>query len=286
MNKLFSWFTKFSSDTKSPTIATPFVKWAGGKRGIMKTLIARLPDSFETYWEPFAGGAALFFKLADSGKITNAYLSDNNFDLIIAYNVIKHNPKPLIRQLRKHAVRHNRSYYYEIRAQHTLQNPIEIAARFIYLNKTCFNGLHRVNTRGEFNVPIGNNTNPDIVAENNLMACKNVLAMAIIEHREFDTIEPRNKDFVYFDPPYHPTPNSSFTKYTKQDFTEKDQVRLRDFIVDLSKQGIKIMLSNSNVPFIHELYKDFQILMIQAPRVINCKPSQRNAVNELLITNY
>ena len=266
--------------------ATPFVKWAGGKRSIIGDLVARLPSSFSHYWEPFAGGSALFFEITD--RLTIAHLSDNNFDLAMTYNVIKRDPAPLICRLQEHAAKHSPDYYYKIRAQHELQDPIEIAARLIYLNKTCYNGLYRVNKRGEFNVPVGRYKNPDVVTEDNLRACSEALAVSIVEHREFDTVTPRAGDFVYFDPPYHPTIDSSFTNYTKLDFTEQDQVRLRDFATTLSKEGVKVMLSNSDTPFIRDLYKDrtFTVGIVQAPRMINCKSAKRGVVNEVLITNY
>ncbi len=267
-------------------VATPFVKWVGGKRSIIGDLVARLPQNFNGYWEPFAGGSALFFENAD--RLTAAHLSDNNFDLVITYNVIKRDPEPLIRRLEEHAAKHSSDYYYKVRAQHELQGPVEIAARLIYLNRTCYNGLYRVNKRGEFNVPVGSYKNPNVVAEDNLRACNKALAGAIIECRDFDTTTPQAGDFGYFDPPYHPTINSSFTNYTKLDFTEQDQVRLRDFAVKLGKEGVHVMLSNSDTPFIRDLYKDkaFTIGTVQAPRMINCKPNKRGTVSEVLITNY
>ncbi len=268
------------------TKATPFVKWAGGKRSIIGDLVARLPQSFNHYWEPFTGGSALFFETTD--RLAVAHLSDNNFDLVITYNVIKRDPESLIRRLKEHAVKHSSEYYYKVRAQHELQDPIEIAARLIYLNKTCYNGLYRVNKRGEFNVPVGSYKNPDVVTEDNLRACNKALAGTTIEYHEFDTITPKAGDFVYFDPPYHATVGTSFTNYTKLDFTEQDQARLRNFTRTLGKRSIKVMLSNSDTPFIRDLYKtkDFTIETIQAPRMINCKSAKRGTVNEVLIRNY
>ncbi|KKK56208.1 hypothetical protein LCGC14_3066840 [marine sediment metagenome] len=272
--------------TKSDSVAAPFVKWAGGKRGIIGELVSRLPESFKDYWEPFAGGAALFFELA--GLIRRAHLSDNNFDLVVTYNAIKRDPDSLIRRLKEHAQKHDSDYYYMIRAQHELQSPVEIAARLIYLNKTCYNGLYRVNRRGEFNVPMGSYKNPDSVTEQNIRACSKALADASIECRQFDTVSPQAGDFVYFDPPYHATVDTSFTNYTKLDFTEQDQVRLRDFALALGKRKVKVMLSNSDTPFIRDLYKTkaFTTATIQAPRMINCKSTKRGTVNEVLITNY
>lgn len=266
--------------------AQPFVKWVGGKRSIINELTSRMPKSFNNYFEPFVGGGALFYEL--NGKVKKAFLSDINLDLVIAYNVIKKEPQKIIDVLKEHAKNHNEEYYYKVRSQHNLQDPIKIAARFLYLNKTGFNGLFRVNKKGEFNVPIGRYTNPNIIQEKNIWQCHSALAKATIEYRTFETIAPQSGDFVYFDPPYHPTDESSFTKYTKLDFTEKDQIKLRDFVVELHKKGVKIMLSNSKTKFIESLFSSsiFTQHTVHAPRYINCKPNKRNSVEELLITNY
>ncbi len=266
--------------------ATPFVKWVGGKRSIIKELTSRLPNSIADYYEAFAGGGALFFELADS--LEKAHLTDINFDLLISYNVIKKDLDKLIKQLTVHKSKHSDEYYYKIRAKHELQDPIAIAARFIYLNKTCFNGLFRVNKKGEFNVPVGKYANPGIVQEDNLKAVSEALEIANVNLIEFDQITPSKGDFVYFDPPYHPTDSASFTTYTKSDFTEVDQVRLRDFALQLNKDGVSVMLSNSNTKFIRDLYSNacFNINIVNAPRSVNCKPNKRGAVEEVLITNY
>lgn len=266
--------------------ASPFVKWAGGKRNIIPELVKRLPPKFNCYWEPFLGGGALFFEIHSA--LRSACLSDSNLELMITYNAVKRDPDALLSKLQKHASKHNETYYYRIRKQFNLQDPIDVAARFIYLNKTCYNGLYRVNKKGEFNVPIGSYANPDIVQRNNILLCSVALRKAQIEYREFDTIEPDDGDFVYFDPPYHPTGPGSFTKYTKLDFSEKDQARLRDFAAKLHKRGVKIMVSNSDTKFIRDLYRAriWRIAVIQAPRMVNCKPDGRGSVQELIITNY
>lgn len=267
--------------------ASPFVKWVGGKRNIIDELVARLPTDFNAYYEPFVGGGALFFEIHN--KLKKAYLSDTNFELVLAYNVIKKDPQPLIELLKRHTINHNDNYFYKIRDQFNLQDPVEIAARFIYLNKTCYNGLYRVNKLGRFNVPVGKYHNPGIVQESNLIACSKALGIARIELKEFDAITPIKDDFVYFDPPYHPTDETSFfTSYTKLNFTEQDQVRLRDCTLKLHKAGVKIMLSNSNTKFIRDIYsnKAFNVGIVHAPRFVNCKPNKRNAVEEVLITNY
>lgn len=266
--------------------AAPFIKWAGGKRGIIDELIKHLPETFENYHEPFMGGAALFFEIQP--RIGRAYLSDINLDLVLTFKVVQKAPEALIAKLEEHARKDSNDYYYKIRAQYDLQEPIDIAARFIYLNKTCYNGLYRVNKKGEFNVPRGNANNPNIIQRENILASSKALQKARIEYHEFDSIKPQSGDFVYLDPPYHPADSTSFTKYTKLDFSEKDQQRLRDFAYQLNKTEVKVMLSNSDTPFIRSLYNSaiWNIDTIQAPRMVNCKADGRVAVNELLITNY
>jgi DNA adenine methylase len=266
--------------------ASPFIKWAGGKRSIIDELVNRLPETFNSYWEPFVGGGALFFEL--NNRLASAKLSDTNLELVIAYNTIKKDPESLIAKLEEHARKHNEKYYYRIREKQTLQDPIEVAARFLYLNKTCYNGLYRVNKSGQFNVPIGSYTNPEIVQRANINLCHAALQQATIEYREFDSIQPERGDFVYCDPPYHPTNNGSFTKYTKNDFTERDQQRLCDFAAKLHRNGVNVMISNSDTPLIRDLYSvaPWHIVVVQAPRLVNCKSEGRGAVNELIITNY
>lgn len=270
-----------------PGVATPFVKWVGGKRSIIDSLKLRLPPSFNEYWEPFVGGGALFFELRSTLTKT-PHLSDTNFDLVMAYKAVQRDLDALIERLKAHAAKHSETYYYEIRAQHNLQDPLDIAARFIYLNKTCYNGLYRVNSRGEFNVPFGRYTNPGIVQEDNLRAVHKALQEVDIRYGGFEEINPQPGDFAYFDPPYHPTDDTSFTKYHKLDFSEKDQTKLRDFAVELHRRGVKVMLSNSDTRFIRDLFsaKYFTISEVMAPRFVNCKPNKRNAVSELIITNY
>jgi len=264
--------------------AAPFVKWAGGKRSIVHELVARLPKQYGKYYEPFVGGAALFFELLPR----QAFLSDINFDLVLAYNAIKKDLPKLLEVLRQHSVCHSEEYYYKLRNRHDIEDPIEIVARFLYLNRTCYNGLYRVNRKGEFNVPIGSYANPDVVREKALTACSRALQNVTIEYRNFSDIKPIAGDFVYFDPPYHPTNDTSFTKYSKMDFTEKDQVLLAEFATKLHKDGVRVMLSNSNTKFIRDLYKSniFKTAIVNAPRVVNCKPNGRNAVEEVLIVNY
>ena len=264
----------------------PFVKWVGGKRSIIDQLVGHLPANLGNYYEPFVGGGALFFETY--ARLTAAFLSDSNPDLVLTFKAVQRDPEVLIAKLETHAEKDSPQHYYKVRGQHTLQEPVDIAARFIYLNKTCFNGLYRVNKKGEFNVPRGTYSNPGIVQRENILACSHALQKATIEYREFDTISPQAGDFVYCDPPYHPSDTNSFTKYTRLDFSEKDQERLRDLALQLHKRGVKVMLSNSDTGFIRGLYGSaiWQVNVVQAPRLVNCKAAGRGAVNELLITNY
>jgi DNA adenine methylase len=269
-----------------PNKATPFLKWVGGKRSIISELKSRLPKQYNDYYEAFVGGGALFFELAPHKH--KAHLSDANLDLILTYTAIKKDPNKLIEMLKKHQRNHTDEYYYKIRAQHNLEDPIAIASRMIYMNKTCFNGLFRVNKKGEFNVPVGKYTNPGICQEDNIQACHKALKDTSIEYRDYTTIGAKKGDFVYFDPPYHPTSETSFTAYAKSDFTEKDQMELAKFCIQLHNKGVNIMISNSNTSFIRKLYSSniFKIGIVNVPRLVNCKGNGRNSVEEVLITNY
>ena len=266
--------------------ATPFVKWVGGKRSLMSDLLSRLPKTINNYYEPFVGGGALFFEIAKKAK--NVFLSDTNKDLIVTYNVIKNSLDQLLPVLKKHQKNHSTTYYYDLRSNQRLKNPIQIAARFIYLNKTCFNGLYRVNKRGEFNVPVGRYKKPNIANIDNLFAVAKALQGVGISCMDFSDITPKKGDFVYFDPPYHPLNSKSFTSYTAQNFSQEDQTRLRNFCIDLSSCGVNLMISNSNVDLIRSLYgtPPFNMHTVSAPRFVNCKSTKRGAVEELLITNY
>lgn len=263
----------------------PFVKWVGGKRRIINELNSRLPSDISSYYEPFVGGGALFWE--NWQNIKTAVLSDINIDLLITYQVIKRDETKLVELLKNHAANHNDEYFYKIRGQRALKDPLQIAARFIYLNKTCFNGLYRVNKRGEFNVPVGRYTEPSIFDENNLKACQQALQKVTIKYQNFDQIEPASGSFVYFDPPYHPVSKTAlFTQYSKTGFSEKDQIDLRNFYAKLTKNGVNVMLSNSNTEFVRNLYKGYNIAIVAAPRNVNCKPNKRSPVEEAIITNY
>ena len=273
--------------------AKPFVKWVGGKRSLLPELMRRVPTEFKNYYEPFVGGGALFYDLKNKGKIDiggggRAFLSDVNSDLIITYQVIQRDPEPLITKLREHAGKHCKDYYYEVRSQHHLDDRVEIAARFIYLNKTCYNGLWRVNSKGQFNVPVGRYENPAICQPEVLRACHVALHGVDVRLRDFCKLDAGEGDFVYFDPPYAPLDSTSFTAYVKNGFGDENQVKLRDLCLVVHKQGAKVMVSNSDTEFIRDLYSNavFMFHEVRAPRMVNCKANARGAVSELVITTY
>lgn len=265
--------------TRSPS---PFLKWAGGKRSIMDEITTRMPRDFNTYHEPFVGGGAVFF----STEQRKAMLSDYNADLVTTYNIVKNSPYKLIDALEIHKANHSKEYFYTIRAKHDLEGDVEKSARFIYLNRTCFNGLFRVNRSGEFNVPLGSYKNPDITQKISIMDCHRALRGVSISHNSYSEITPSAGDFVYFDPPYYPENEAYFTSYTKYGFTHEDHVSLRNFALDLCTRGVQVMLSNSNTPAIRELYDlpQFTISEITAPRRISCNVSNRTNAKEVIIT--
>ncbi len=266
----------------------PFVKWAGGKRQLIDTLFSNIPDSFNEYHEPFIGGGALYFKLWSEGRIKRAFLNDFNQDLIDAYRIIQSRPTELINELKSEKYKNEKEVYYEIRKSEP-RDQIEKAARFIYLNKTAFNGLYRVNSKGGFNVPFGKYTNPKICDEENIMLVSESLKKATLSNGDFSAVlkNAQKEDFVYFDPPYHPiSKTSNFTSYTKLDFGEKDQLRLRDVYSKLNENGVYVMLSNSTAPLIVELYSNYKTIRVDARRAINCKADGRGLVSELVALNY
>jgi DNA adenine methylase len=266
----------------------PFVKWAGGKSQLLPELVKRIPQSYERYFEPFAGGAALFFHL----QPRKAYLVDANENLINAYQVIKNRVEDLIDDLKHHV--YDSDYYYRLRnADRTEAYPtwsdVQKASRLIYLNKTCYNGLYRVNSRGEFNTPFGRYTNPTIVDEENLRACSRALRQTKLIAGSFLSIEKTvtSKDFVYLDPPYEPlSATANFTGYSQGGFDATMQETLRDLCDRLDRRGVRFMLSNSSAPLILELYRSYRIEFVFASRTINSKAKDRGKIPEVLVTNY
>lgn len=272
--------------------ARPFLKWAGGKGRLMPQYNAYFPENFTTYYEPFLGGGAVFFYLTHNYPSFSAVLTDINSELINAYSCLQSCPEKVIALLLEHQKKHKQyrdNYYYKVRSYHP-KNNWQRAARIIYLNKTCYNGLYRENAKGEFNVPIGRYKNPQICNQDLLYAVSTALQNAEIEVRPFEAVvqEAKScKDFVYFDPPYYPiSSTSNFTGYSRHAFAENEQVKLKNIFVQLAERGVKVMLSNSDCHFIREIYGDFNIHSILASRAINSNAKKRGKIPEVLITSY
>jgi DNA adenine methylase len=268
-------------------IASPIVKWVGGKTKLLPELTARLPDHFERYYEPFAGGAALFFRVAPD----RAVLADSNADLMSLYSCVATDVPGVIRRLEHHRATHSEDHYYATRARWNdhgrARSSADRAATFIYLNKTCFNGLWRVNRAGDFNVPIGRYTDPPICVPDALRAASTVLARATLRCADYRRAvdDAGRGDFLYFDPPYDPvTPTANFTSYTPDAFGADDQRALADTARALVARGCKVMLSNSDTPFIRSIYKGFQIDRVKCARAINSNAAKRGDVDEVIIT--
>jgi DNA adenine methylase len=277
---------------KRNKLVSPFLKWVGGKRQIMSSIVAYLPKNIKPcqYVEPFVGGGAVLFHLQPKKAVIN----DLNAELINVYRVIKNDPDALIADLKKHE--NNSVYFYAIRNLDRIPDyknlsNIERASRIIYLNKTCFNGLYRVNNAGEFNSPFGNYKNPNIINEPVLRAVSKYLRLNTVEllNEDYETVlENVGQDsFVYLDPPYHPVSiNSNFTGYVQGGWNMFDQVRLREACDKLNAKGIKFLLSNSSASFIIDQYKQYNISTVKANRAINSDGANRGEVDELLIRNY
>ena len=259
--------------------AKPFVKWVGGKRSILLELLKRIPEQYDSYHEPFMGGGALYFALQPQ----EAYLSDINFHLVITYQSVKNDTERLIKLLQKHEANHCKEYYLKMREQMGKEkDSTKLASIFIYINKTCYNGLYRVNKSGGFNVPMGNYKNPAIVDTDNLRNCAKVLKNTLIEQHGFEQAKIYRNDFYYLDPPYHET----FSNYSNNGFDDDMHAKLADYCKQIDKVGAYFMLSNSDTPFVRELYKGYTIETVSASRFVSCKSHQRGKENELIIRNY
>lgn len=272
------------------TFPRPFLKWAGGKTQLTDDLVARMPIEFGTYHEPFVGSSALFFRLYREGKIKFAILSDINAELIDTYKAIRDAVDEVIRLLLEFP--HEEKFYYTIREKDPWSMSLtERAARMIYLNKTGYNGLYRVNQQGKFNVPFGRYKSPKYVDKENLNAVSRALEKVDLLCAPFETVVERVKpgDWVYFDPPYAPlSKTSNFTSYHNDGFGLQDQERLRNICIELSRKNVYITLSNSDTAVIRSLYNlyHFAIEEVLANRAINCNGSKRGKITELVITNY
>jgi DNA adenine methylase len=267
-----------------------FIKWAGGKKQLLEQFKPLFPKKIERYFEVFVGGGAVAFYIIQHYKPEYVFISDINEELINTYEVIKNDVENLIKELIKLKKLHSKENYYKIREEDPkLLSPLTRASRFIYLNKTCFNGLYRVNSKGGFNVPMGSYKNPSICQEKDLREISKLLKEVNIKLMSFEEITKLTKknDFIYLDPPYYPLKNKkSFTTYTSGNFLEKEQKQLADVFKKLDKKGCKVMLSNSNTEFIKELYKEYNISFVDANRMINCDGSKRGKIKEVVIRNY
>ncbi|EHR31921.1 DNA adenine methylase [Helcococcus kunzii ATCC 51366] len=270
----------------------PFTKWVGGKRQLLNEIVKLMPHSYNTYHEPFVGGGALFFYLQPK----NAVINDMNSDLILSYRAIKDDLNNLIEELEYHKQHNSKEYFLDLRSYdrneriNSLSNT-QKAARIMYMLRVCFNGMYRVNSKNQFNVPYGRYKNPKIVDKvllkniSDYLNSSNILILN--EDFEVSIKECKAGDFVYFDPPYIPiSETSSFTSYTNEGFSYEDQVRLRNIFSELTRKNVYCMLSNSNSPKTLELYEQFNIHQVKAKRSINSISSKRGEISEVIITNY
>lgn len=277
---------------KNNKLVAPFLKWVGGKRQLMPTIVEHLPENIKDYKyiEPFIGGGAVLFNLQPK----NAIINDFNEELINVYQVIKNNLDELITDLKKH--KNEAEYFYSVRSldrngEFKKLTAVQRASRVIFLNKTCFNGLYRVNNAGEFNSPFGRYKNPNIVNEPILKAVNKFLNNNNIDIKNGDYSDvlkqADKKCFVYLDPPYHPISESSnFTGYVQGGWNMYDQIDLKTACDELNKKGVKFLFSNSSAEFIKDLYKDYKITIVKANRAINSNGADRGEVDEVLIRNY
>lgn len=270
----------------------PFTKWTGGKRQLLPVIKALMPKQFNTYYEPFVGGGALFFDLVRD----KAVIGDFNAELINCYQQIKDNPKAVLAALQHHADMNSKDYYLDLRSfdrderlnQLTLP---EQAARILYMLRVNFNGLYRVNSKNQFNVPYGRYKNPKIVDEELILAVSAYLNQGNITilNADFEqtVADAQAGDFIYFDPPYIPlSETSAFTSYTHEGFSYDEQVRLRDTVRTLSQRGVYVMVSNSSSPLVEELYQEFDVHHVQATRTNGAASSSRGKISEIIVTTY
>jgi DNA adenine methylase len=258
----------------------PFVNWVGGKRKITDQLIELIPGSLNNYnyYEPFLGGGALFFAIKDRFK--QCFLSDINLELITSYNAVKKNPHAINTIFQQHRQNHSKEYYYQVRNNNNSNDPTSITARFIYLNKYSFKGIYRINKNGKLSMSFSTKKYGTANIDKKLQQCSSLLSDTSIYATDFSFIEPKENDFVYFDPPYH---QAGERFYTRLPFDEHEQIRLRDFAQELANKGVKLMISNSDTDFIRSIYQHFTINNVDIKYAIN---GQRKISKEVIITNY
>ncbi|MEM1250894.1 MAG: DNA adenine methylase [Cyanobacteria bacterium P01_H01_bin.21] len=276
--------------TSSPIALRPFLKWAGGKRQLIPELLKYVPEFSGQYYEPFIGGGALLLTLQPE----QAMISDRNAELINCYHAVKNSIDDLLQNLKQH--RNEKDYFYEVRSwdrqgEFSTKTSTQRAARIIFLNKTCYNGLFRVNSKGQFNAPFGRYKNPTIADETVLRNVSAYLNRADVTIQQMDfaaaVADAGQNDFVYFDPPYDPvSPTASFTGYYRNGFARSEQQRLKAVVDDLTRRNCKVLLSNAYTPFIQDLYQDYRCVRVSASRAINSKATKRGKVDEILVMNY
>lgn len=266
-------------------VATPIIKWVGGKSRLLAELVPRVPTKYGRYFEPFCGGAALFFRLGPQ----RAVLADANRDLMTTYEAVRDDSGAVVRILSKHAKAHSKNHFYTTRDHWNagrIRTKLARAAAFIYFNKTCFNGLWRVNRDGAFNVPMGRYTDPPICVPDALRVAGVALLSAELRRADYHVAvaDAERGDFVYFDPPYDPvTTTSNFTGYTAAAFDAEDQHALAELARSLVRRGVRVLLSNSDTPRVRALYRGFKLDRVKCARSINSDATKRGAVNELII---
>jgi len=279
-----------SRKTNAESLPKPFIKWAGGKGQLVSELLDRTPADFDSYHEPFMGGAALFFALYRQGKLNGKkiFLSDINQELVDTYASIRDRVETVIRHLRKH--KYEKDYYYEVRAWKPEKlTEAKRAARMIFLNRTGFNGLYRVNSKGKFNVPFGRYVNPTICDAKNLRAVSCALQGVKLKHESFEKVLKRAKknDLIYFDPPYVPVSKTAkFVSYASQGFDLEDQSRLADVFSKLARRGTLAILSNSETPWVKKHFEPFKQDRVLARRSVNSRKDRRGPVGELVVISY
>ena len=280
---------KKALNNKKEVEAKPFLKWAGGKRRILPALEKFFPEKIDRYFEPFLGGGSVFFYVKQKYNPSLCVISDTNKDLINTYIDVRDNPKLLIRHLQYFKKKNSKDFYYSVREKFNSNKIREIkrSAAFIYLNKTCFNGLYRVNKNNKFNVPYGKFKTPGIFQEETIFAASKLLNnRVVIKHQDYKKIlkSTRGGDFVYLDPCYDPLKRTSFANYTPERFGKKERTELFDFIQTLRQGNVKVVLSNNDLPDIRELYASYKVAEINAPRYIGSKVNYRTNIKELVIS--
>lgn len=275
---------------KNPLVK-PFLKWAGGKRKILPLIDKYFPKKFDRYIEPFLGGGSVFFYVKQKYNPDFCLISDTNEDLINTYIAVRDNPKKLIKYLKEFKLKNSKEFYYSVRADFNSKKikGLKRSAAFIYLNKTCFNGLYRVNKKNEFNVPYGKFKNPGIFEEQTILKASALLGDRVeIKRQDYQEVVAQSQkgDFVYLDPCYDPLKKTSFANYTPDRFSDSDRLLLHSFIENLRTKGVRVVLSNNDMPDVRKLYPNTSYIthVVEAPRFIGSKVSYRQGVAELVIS--